>query len=289
MRGWLESTAKPVRVGKKATDTIQTLAQSGAGLIDVYKAVHGQTIVTPTVFALNDTAHHHTKHTITVKNTSKKSKKYTITHVPAGTMMSFDYQQLAYPHPVPLNDIHRPLVTFKQKTITVKAGKEGKFDLEILPPNRLDRQKFPVYSGFFKIATSDESVQVAYMGVAAKMKDLKIFDRTNQRADHPVVRLRRDAGTREQRIDLVRSDYKLSMSLAKYPALGQIGTSRSYIGRHAGVDGDPNAFEDISNGTSIPPGNYRLLLRALKITGNPKTEADYDAWLSPIIDVEATP
>ncbi|KAH8922586.1 subtilisin-like protein [Atractiella rhizophila] len=32
-----------------------------------------------------------------------------------------------------------------------------------------------------------------------------------------------------------------------------------------------------------PNGRYRILVRALKITGNPKLMADYDTWLSPVI------
>ena len=42
-----------------------------------------------------------------------------------------------------------------------------------------------------------------------------------------------------------------------------------------------------ANETKIPNGQYRILLRALKITGNPTLEDDYESWLSPIICINA--
>ncbi|KAH6906334.1 peptidase [Coprinopsis sp. MPI-PUGE-AT-0042] len=40
-----------------------------------------------------------------------------------------------------------------------------------------------------------------------------------------------------------------------------------------------------SNGTVIPEGSYRVLLRALRVTGNPDKQEDYESWLSPIIGI----
>ena len=47
------------------------------------------------------------------------------------------------------------------------------------------------------------------------------------------------------------------------------------------------ATPSFANGTAIPNGAYRLLLRALKVTGNPTKEEDFESWLSPIIGVQA--
>jgi hypothetical protein len=38
-----------------------------------------------------------------------------------------------------------------------------------------------------------------------------------------------------------------------------------------------------ANGTGIPNGYYRYLLRALRVTGNPQRQEDYESWLSPIL------
>ena len=39
------------------------------------------------------------------------------------------------------------------------------------------------------------------------------------------------------------------------------------------------------NGTAVPNGQYRMLIRALKITGEPRDESDYEAFLTPILGV----
>jgi hypothetical protein len=42
---------------------------------------------------------------------------------------------------------------------------------------------------------------------------------------------------------------------------------------------------EYANGTRLEPGNYRILLRALKVTGDASKDADYESWLSPVIGV----
>ncbi|KAG9012621.1 hypothetical protein FRB90_006564 [Tulasnella sp. 427] len=43
-----------------------------------------------------------------------------------------------------------------------------------------------------------------------------------------------------------------------------------------------------ANGTAIPNGSYRVLLRALKITGDPSNESDYESWLGPVMNFAAS-
>ncbi|KAB5590080.1 Minor extracellular protease vpr protein [Ceratobasidium theobromae] len=51
---------------------------------------------------------------------------------------------------------------------------------------------------------------------------------------------------------------------------------------------DPQRFTQFVNGTNIPDGQYKILVRALKITGNPNQAEDYDIWLSPKFVVKRT-
>lgn len=43
-----------------------------------------------------------------------------------------------------------------------------------------------------------------------------------------------------------------------------------------------------ANNTRIPSGRYRILLRALKISGNMEEQADYESWLSPVMVFNTT-
>lgn len=47
------------------------------------------------------------------------------------------------------------------------------------------------------------------------------------------------------------------------------------------------ATPTFANGTTIANGQYRVLVRALKVTGDSTNEADYESWLSPIIGINA--
>lgn len=37
-----------------------------------------------------------------------------------------------------------------------------------------------------------------------------------------------------------------------------------------------------ANGTDIPDGVYRVLVRALRVTGDRKQEEDFERWVSPV-------
>ncbi|CUA76593.1 Minor extracellular protease vpr [Rhizoctonia solani] len=65
-----------------------------------------------------------------------------------------------------------------------------------------------------------------------------------------------------------------------------------YVPRNsAAATADANGYTGLqvgtfANGTAIPDGSYKVLFRALKITGNPKKQEDYEVWTSPTIVVK---
>ena len=56
-RSLFETTANVVPSSKSVSSTLQTVAQQGAGLIQVHNALRYSTVVTPGEVILNDTAH----------------------------------------------------------------------------------------------------------------------------------------------------------------------------------------------------------------------------------------
>ena len=105
-RNLFETTATKVPSSLTDGDPYQTLTQAGAGLINAYDAIHGTTLVSTGELILNDTAHFKGmyvpidfcifasiylivySHTFTVTNSGKTTKKYTLSHVPAGTALT---------------------------------------------------------------------------------------------------------------------------------------------------------------------------------------------------------
>lgn len=65
-----------------------------------------------------------------------------------------------------------------------------------------------------------------------------------------------------------------------------------YSPRHEMEDAERSGYDFVRvqnylNTTSIANGQYKLLLRALKVTGNAAKQEDYESWLSPVFTVNA--
>ncbi|ELU36403.1 pyrolysin [Rhizoctonia solani AG-1 IA] len=65
-----------------------------------------------------------------------------------------------------------------------------------------------------------------------------------------------------------------------YPARNSRATTASARGFNTLL------IKSFANETEIPDGSYKVLFRALKITGNPKNEEDYEVWTSPQLDIK---
>jgi hypothetical protein len=107
-RTLFQATAKPISSSLTDGDPFQTVAQQGAGLVQVFDAIFGNTTLSRTELILNDTAHfagpygrflfHQSIATdsnlcsqkFTVKNTGKTAKTYTLSHIPAGTAVTIE-------------------------------------------------------------------------------------------------------------------------------------------------------------------------------------------------------
>lgn len=85
-----------------------------------------------------------------------------------------------------------------------------------------------------------------------------------------------------------------SSSFAKVPIIGNVYAA-AYLARNSGQN---PAYDDgnelysfafagtFTDGSTVPNGDYRFLVRALRITGNPGNENDYDSWLSGVFTIK---
>ncbi|RPD78695.1 subtilisin-like protease [Lentinus tigrinus ALCF2SS1-7] len=345
-RTLFESTAQRISSSHTDGDPLQTVTQQGAGLVDAFRAIHADVLVSPTELITNDTAHFRGVQTFTVKNTGTSEKTFKLSHIPAGTALTVQPGSI-FPAdgPVPL-DATAAKVSFSPKSLTVRPGQTKTVTVNITPPKGLDAKTFPVFSGFIQLSNGNESYQVTYLGLAAALKDMPVVDNTDvffgvdlptlvdgqgnffsdpenftfAGADFPSVLMRLNFGTPKLRFDLVDSDIKLNTTLntrgveeggthvferevfsfphnpgqgtfAKVKVLGTIFEA-DFQPRNSDVN-DGTGFNELSiptpqfaNGTTIPNGSYRILLRALKVTGDPTKEEDFESWLSPVIGVQ---
>ncbi|KAJ7646960.1 subtilisin-like protease [Roridomyces roridus] len=331
-RTLFESTAQTIPSSLTDGDPLQTVAQQGAGLIQVHDAIFASTILSPAELLLNDTTHFAGTQKFTVQNVGKKIKTYTLSHVPAGTALTVD-SGMVNSGPVPLTS-DSATVKFNQNKFTLLPGQSHTVVATFTPPKGLDASTLPVYSGFIHATSGNESVHATYLGLAASIKDAHVVDDTDfvfgvdlpvvldsvgdvqdvpvnytfVGDDAPTILWRQAFGTALLRLDLVSADVAVNTTLnsrglpwfsfsrphnggtfAKVPILGSLLEFDYLVRNDLGDNLDDTVLMEntFANGTVIPNGSYRVLLRSLKVTGDPKNEADYESWLSPIIGVAA--
>ncbi|KAI0045501.1 subtilisin-like protease [Auriscalpium vulgare] len=335
-RSLFESTARTIASDHTDEGPLQTAAQQGAGLVDVYTALHTETLVTPTQLILNDTAHYQGTQFITIRNTGKTVKNYTLTHVPAGTALTFEPGTI-FPAdgPVPLSTDYAT-VQLSQTSLILFPGQSWPISVHVTPPTTGDPTTVPIFSGFIKIQSETEITHATYLGLKGSLRDVQVVDNTDVTFgfdlpalidtsgspqtgpfnytfvgyDWPLGLLRLAFGTTVLRFDLVKSDIQLIPTLnprsleVRAPVLerdffsfphGKPNTFAqvAIVGPLLEVDyvpRSPNGYystveftNEFANGTDIPNGNYRILVRALRVTGDITQEKDFDSWLSPIV------
>ncbi|KAK7473132.1 hypothetical protein VKT23_001233 [Stygiomarasmius scandens] len=338
-----ETTAQTISSSHTDGDPLQTVTQQGAGLVNVFSAIHATTFVSPGEFILNDTAHFNGKQTFTVKNTGNARKTYKVSHVPAGTAVTFQPGTI-FPAvgPVPLTTAAAS-ISFSTTSFTLAPGATKSVTATFTLPSG-DASTFPVYSGFIHVVSGTENLHVTYVGLGASLKDAQVLDDTDaffgenipaiidaagdfqngptnytfdaDTGDFPVLLWRQAFGTPIFRVDLVDANInfdptinsrqvvedgdahitfprvRIGGSFARVPIIGSI-LEIDFLTRN-NEDPNDNGFNTVAfdtptfaNGTTIPDGSYRYLIRSLKVTGNPTKEEDFESWLSPIVGVFA--
>ncbi|KAG7098097.1 hypothetical protein E1B28_000071 [Marasmius oreades] len=134
---------------------------------------------------------------------------------------------------------------------------------------------------------------------------------TFQDGDFPSLLARLNFGTPLLIIDLVQSNTEINITLNKRGSFGPAFTNPNkrepggiftdvpisgrlfefpYLPRNTLEEGGLNPFNQFNitepifaNGTTVPNGAYKILLSALKVTGDPSNELDYETWLSPVV------
>lgn len=193
-RTLFETTSQTVPSSHTDGDPLQTVSQQGAGLINVFNAIHTKTIVSPGELLLNDTAHFNGVQSFTITNNDIIPKLFKISHVPAGTAVSVAPGDIfASDGPVPLTT-QFATVKFSQQLAFVLPFQTVRITVFITPPSGVDASTFPVYSGFIKIQSGSENLHVTYLGLAASLKTKQVIDNTDEFFGVPLPALLDAAG-----------------------------------------------------------------------------------------------
>ncbi|KAI0020909.1 peptidase S8/S53 domain-containing protein [Xylariomycetidae sp. FL0641] len=307
----LSSTAKPLSWfdGTQAYDMLAPVPQQGGGMVQAWDAAHAKVLLSTSSISFNDTEHFAEGVTFGLQNTGSEAVTYELHHVKAETVYFFSpdigtLQPAAFPNPTAQAWAD---LAFSSDSIRVPAGGSANVTVTATPPEGLNATLLPVYSGYVVLNSSsgdDASLQLPYMGVAARVRDIPMLQSSktyladnyapasanssytiptpdpadaapgsatgNNGASGPVagfpnLLLQTTLGTREVRCAVVSADGAELGPMAGFP--------QAYVTRTQSW----TAYKGLlANGTVLPEGAYSLRVSALRLFGDIDEEKDWD-------------
>ncbi|KAF9436084.1 hypothetical protein BGZ76_004868 [Entomortierella beljakovae] len=172
----LMNTATPGKFAKH--NEIAPVAKQGAGLVNVKNAINTKTIFSPDKIELLDTVHFAGKSVeVTIKNIGTGTTIYTLSHEAAQSAVS--YRGNSFPLLTPIIGNDTATVTFSSTTISVRAGRTAKVNVQFTQPATGKAEEFPFYSGYI-VATPQGSgavpVRIPYAGIKGDVAKVPILD-----------------------------------------------------------------------------------------------------------------
>ncbi|CAD6953723.1 unnamed protein product [Tilletia controversa] len=174
------TTAKPLPYSRNST-LLNTVAQSGGGLIDVYRAVKSTSRVWPYQLLLNDTHNFNGSQKLTISNVGTQAQTYTLGHLPAGTAYSQDGSGEGNYLAGHIANVAQDQagVKFNPASVTIAPGRSQDVQVVFTAPNA-DPAKLAVYSGYVQLKSTQDfgTLTVPYLGVAADFSSIKTIKMT---------------------------------------------------------------------------------------------------------------
>ncbi|KAJ9103666.1 hypothetical protein QFC19_004241 [Naganishia cerealis] len=206
---------------------INTAAATGAGLLQIYDAIHQPFTLSPTELLLNDTAYFASTQSITIHNTGNSKVKFRLSHTPAVTVYAFEDGSYESAYPLPIAEGASANVKLGKTTINLKAGESETVSIKFSYPTNVKQQRLPIYSGYIVISSDDGATsQVPYLGVATAMKSIPILDYTSTLTGRPLPDIVDGNGTVQtgsQSYTLVEGDAPTVMyRFSAVPVLGNV-------------------------------------------------------------------
>ncbi|KAI7771986.1 hypothetical protein LZL87_011679 [Fusarium oxysporum] len=315
IRNVIATTARPVKWNDAKGHTLEFLAptfQQGGGLVDAWSAVHATTLLSTASLNFNDTAYRATNLTFNIKNIGKKSAKYRLSHIGAGSgyVLGESGYNLTKAEAYPVYaDIH-----IHPTSLEIKPGSSATVSVSVIKEPDLSDAATRVshFSGYVAIEAEGEAEGAAdkltlpYTGLGApflvlpainrdttilagynisndatiSLTEERIFNCTlNTTMNSPVTF--QDSFHPGVKVDLVVQSRDFALSIVDTDS----GKEMFVMTRGSSEDPFLSGWTWYYDGTDanyfhLPAGRYHWRAKALKMTGDPEKKEDYDTWES---------
>lgn len=298
IQGLLASTSKAQLVfdGQKFVPGVfASVAQQGAGIMQVFDAANVKSTTEPIKLTFNDTEHRLKNAKVVVHNRGSASVTYNLHHVPAKTVYLLDSDSVSTDATATIDINPRKLV--------IEPGKSASFTVVTHSEKLPNQDKLPVWSGFIAINGTDGSdLTVPYLGVEGSLssvlplqgsgddgKSVAMYYKGHRYSGSPPlqrpdpngysadVSIRFTLGSPKVEVYFVsldsqdKPDGKLDGQMSYSPLLQQTGQIDATISFWDGL---------LNDGTKVPDGRYHVRVRALRLFGDEKKDSDWQTLTS---------
>lgn len=304
VHGLLVTNSDPQRFhdGKAVLPYLAPVAQQGGGLVRAYDAAYATTTIEPMGLSFNDSEHRIPLHTFTLSNTGNNSVQYRIFHLPAVTVYTLksDGSRALFPG---VADRVQSAATIEigNRMLTVAAGQSAAVSVTASEPEGLDVQRLPIWSGRIAVNGSDGSrVKLPYQGVTGSMREHQVLP-----PDGAMLSSRGVSVVERSTVSADDSDNASYLRLMINATMG-IGHILAELVPSAFGNGSAETGKDAPDtrpggqvyadywyhgvgmnhvrlsAKGVPPaGVYKMVVRALRIFGNPDNSTDWDVSETP--------
>jgi len=311
VKKYLQNTATPRAFSLAPTSGLpETSYREGAGMIDIVAAVQDRVTITPPSISFARVAGAYTQ-TLTLKNRSNVPLIYKPTHVPGPSATGSVYS--------PSFVTGFASVSFSAPQVIVPAKGEVNLNVTITPNPALPAKS--LYGGYilFQPVGAGIALNVPYVGMVGGYQAIKVltptpyglpwlsnanFDNlssgasfTLQNGDVPVLLVHFEHGARLYDIVILnavtgqpihpkfnKADYGEFISRnSSATGIYAIPWDGTRITSYKTQDAYGTNYKVPEEFKPVPNGQYKLMVRALKPTGNPDIPTDWETWTSPTI------
>ncbi|CAO3565732.1 unnamed protein product [Mortierella alpina] len=172
-----QNSARP-RKQQKGFDGLASVAQQGAGLLNLMDVLSTKSVVTPSRISLNDTVHLNANQQLTITNSGPTAITYKVDIIPAAGLQPFDKDMMIDKDPQKVTAEAK--VDISSQSITVEPRSSATVHLKFKGPDT-DPSKYVIYSGYIRLQPSKVShqtpiVHVPYMGMHGDYKKVHVLD-----------------------------------------------------------------------------------------------------------------
>ncbi|KAJ5100413.1 hypothetical protein N7456_006465 [Penicillium angulare] len=313
----LAATAKPKQLndGVSTFPFLSPVAQQGAGLVDVYDAIHSTVVLNVSSLSFNDTQFL-APAWFSITNNGTGPANYSIGQVSCGTVYTLASDGTTIPEGISYGHFMQPvnssaLLNFSSTSVSISQGQTVVVKVMASPFGGLNASRIPIYSGYVTLnSTNGDSFSIPYLGAATVMRNVTILDTKHGKnylmssdsthpvqsgqqftfvnpgvhnkasnVAYPIFDLVLSMGTRLIQGEVLSENRTLLGSLPNYP--------QNYISRTVGPGtnvswkGELPGHTCATGNNCAPAGVYSLRMRALRIFGEPNSDLDYDVVETP--------